>query len=169
MGVAKTGPVDRSVSGPLFQQHWRKLIIAAGVTALYMLSAFLGLKLAVVHGNVTAIWPPSGIALAALLLFGPRFWPAVAAGAFLVNYSTGVPLVTGIGIAAGNTLAALAGLQLVRRFIGNAAPLDSVRSLLVLLGSGALLATVVSATVGVSVLLLTGLAPGSELLPIWLT
>ena len=169
MGFTKSGPVGRLIPVSWIQPHWRALLTAVGVTVLYILSASLGLKLAVVHGNVTAIWPPSGIALAALLLFGPRFWPAVAAGAFIVNYSTGIPLVSGVGIAAGNTLAALAGLQLVRRFIGNAAPLDSVRSLLVLLGSGALLATVVSATVGVSVLLFTGLAPGSELLPIWLT
>jgi diguanylate cyclase (GGDEF)-like protein len=170
MGVTKTAPAGASVQGSLqLQQPWRKAVTAIGVAALYILAAYLGLKLAVVHGNVTAIWPPSGIALAALLLLGPRFWPAVMAGAFIVNFSTGIPLATCLGIATGNTLAALAGLQLVQRFIGTGGPLDSVRSLLILLGGGAMLATVVSATVGVAVLALSGLAPASELLSIWLT
>lgn len=169
MVFSKTGPAGRFIPVSGIQPQWRALLIAAGVVALYILSASLGLKLAVVHGNVTAIWPPSGIALAALLLFGSRFWPAVAAGALLLNYSTGAPLAASAGIAAGNTLAALAGQQLVRRAIGHVAPLESVRSLLALLGGGALLATLVSATLGVSVLLLSGLALGSELLPIWLT
>lgn len=169
MSITKTELAGGAIHMPLFQQHWRKAGTAIGVTALYALSAFLGLKLAVVHGNVTAIWPPSGIALAALLLFGPRFWPAVMAGAFIVNYSTGVPLATGIGIATGNTLAALAGLQLVRRFIGDSGPLDSVRNLLALLGGGAMLAMLVSATFGVAMLVLAGLTPASELQPIWLT
>jgi len=137
--------------------------------SLYALSAWLGLKLAVLHGNVTAIWPPSGIALAALLLFGPRFWPAVAAGALIVNFSTGLPFAAAVGIAVGNTLAALAGMHLVSRFAGTAAPLDSVRNLLILLVGGAMLATMVSAILGVAALLLTGLAPVGQLLSLWLT
>ena len=169
MGVTKTSMETRPVLATRFLQQWRQAGTAIGVTGIYVLSAWLGLKLAVVHGNVTAIWPPSGIALAALLLFGPRMWIAVAAGAFIANLSTGLPVITGLGIAAGNTLAAVAGLQLVRRFTGTAVPLDSVRNLLILLAGGALLGTLLSATVGTLTLALAGLAPASQLLEVWLT
>ena len=169
MDLTKKDPASGIDQVAFFRQYWRTAATAVGVTALYVLAAFVGLKLAVVHGNVTAIWPPSGIALVALLMFGPRFWPAVAAGAFIVNYSTGVPLATGIGIATGNTLAALAGLMLVHRFSGAAGPLDSVRSLLALFGGGALLAALVSATAGTTALILTGVAAVSELPSIWMT
>jgi len=64
------------------------------LAALYFAGGKLGLLLAVPQGNVTLAWPPTGIALAALLLFGLRLWPGVAAGAFLVTASTGVPLAT---------------------------------------------------------------------------
>ena len=87
MDITKTGPSGGVEQVTIFRQRGRTAATAVGVTALYVLAAFVGLKLAVVHGSVTAIWPPSGIALAALLVFGYRFWPAVAAGAFLVSYA----------------------------------------------------------------------------------
>src|SRR5579871_1629898 len=75
--------------------------------AVYFASARLGLLMAFGHRNVSPVWPPSGVALAGLLLFGVRMWPAVALGAFLANFTTGLPLPTACAIATGNTLEAV--------------------------------------------------------------
>src|SRR5439155_1389638 len=76
----------------------------------------LGLSLALVNTSATAVWPPTGIAIAALLLFGSRLWPGVLIGAFLVNVSTTYGLGSSIGIAVGNTLEAVVAAMLVSRF-----------------------------------------------------
>lgn len=90
--------------------------IFIGVTALYVASARAGLALAVVGNTVTLAWAPSGIAIAAVLLYGWRMAFAVALGAFLANAGTGVPLVAACSIAVGNTLEALVGAWLLVRF-----------------------------------------------------
>ena len=64
----------------------------AVVALVYFGAAKLGLALAFATPNVTAIWPPTGIALAALILGGRKLWPGVALGAFLANVTTDVPL-----------------------------------------------------------------------------
>lgn len=64
----------------------------AALTGAYYGAAKLGLSLAFETESVTAIWPPSGIALAALVIWGYRMWPGVALGAFLANSWTGIPL-----------------------------------------------------------------------------
>src|SRR5881409_1963670 len=78
----------------------RVLVLAAA----YFVGAKLGLRLASSNPNVTAVWPPTGIAVAGLLLFGPRAWPGVAAGAILSNLSNGATLPMALGIAVGNTI-----------------------------------------------------------------
>src|SRR5262245_37056900 len=82
------------------------------LAAVYFGAAKLGLTMAFVAEQVTAVWPPTGIALAALLLFGYRLWPGIALGAFLVNAAADEPLATAAGIAIGNTLEALVGAWL---------------------------------------------------------
>src|SRR5690349_8789936 len=77
--------------------------------AIYVVTAKLGLRLDAVSGFATLVWPPTGIALAALVLFGRRLWPAIAAGALVVNWTMGAPLVVALGIAVGNTLEAVVG------------------------------------------------------------
>jgi integral membrane sensor domain MASE1 len=64
----------------------------AGLAVAYYGAAKLGLDLAFETSTVTAVWPPTGIALAALVLWGYRLWPGVALGAFLANSWTGIPL-----------------------------------------------------------------------------
>src|SRR5262245_21981994 len=76
-----------------------------------------GLTMAFVAEQVTAVWPPTGIALAALLLFGYRLWPGIALGAFLANATANAPLGSATGIALGNTLEALAGAWMLRRLV----------------------------------------------------
>src|SRR5262245_12736152 len=87
------------------------------LAVIYIIGGKLGLALASVEGIVTLVWPPTGIALAALLLFGYQLWPGVFLGAFLVNLSTGASLTTVIGISIGNTLEALAGVYLLHRAV----------------------------------------------------
>src|SRR2546425_316020 len=82
----------------------KDLPLLAALTAVYFLAGKLGLKLALVHASATAVWPCTGIALAAFLILGYRMWPAILAGAFLVNLTTAGSAVTSVGIAIGNTL-----------------------------------------------------------------
>src|SRR5204863_8839192 len=77
------------------------------VAALYFVAARLSLRLASVHTNVSPVWPPTGIAICAVLLLGVRVWPGVLIGAFLANAFTPVTLATAGGIAIGNTLEAV--------------------------------------------------------------
>lgn len=84
------------------------------VALAYCATARIGLALAGDNPSVTAIWAPSGIALAALVLGGPRLWPAIALGAAAANGVTGVSAVALAGITTGNTLGALAGAHLLR-------------------------------------------------------
>ena len=100
----------------------RKLIpdgpALVGLVALYFVAGKLALQLAFLNASASAVWPCTGIALAALLLLGYRVWPAIFAGAFLVNFTTAGTALTSLGIASGNTLEALAGCYLVNRFAG---------------------------------------------------
>src|SRR6266704_2827804 len=86
------------------------------LAAIYFGCGAFGLSLAFVNKSASAVWPPTGLALAALLLGGLRLWPAVFAGAFLVNFITQGTVWTSLGIASGNTLEAVAGAWLVRHF-----------------------------------------------------
>src|SRR2546421_12514873 len=86
------------------------------LAAVYFAAGKLGLKLSFVNASATAVWPCTGIALAALLLFGYRVWPAILAAAFLVNLTTAGSVATSQAIAAGNPPRGLVGCYLVTRF-----------------------------------------------------
>src|SRR5450830_938631 len=95
------------------------------LTLCYALIARASLLLAFAHTNVTPVWPPSGIAFAALLIIGYRAWPAIFLGALAANlatfYSYGLTLDSGVLLAAslisgGNTLEALSGVWLIKRY-----------------------------------------------------
>src|SRR5258706_15361927 len=103
---------------PAFPTPW--LFIA--LTALYFVAGKVGLTFATVNSSASAVWPPTGIALGAFLLFGNRVWPAIFVGAFLVNVTTAGSIFTSIGIAAGNTFEGMAGAFLVNRFPAAVAP-----------------------------------------------
>ena len=145
--------------------HWALL---AALAALYVLAGKLGLHFAFVHASATAVWPPTGIALAAFLLFGPRVWPAVAVGAFLVNVTTAGSVATSLGVAAGNTLEGLLSAWLVNRFAHGRYAFERAQDIfafVVAVVPGAL----VSATMGVASLALGGYALWAGLGPIWAT
>src|SRR3989441_13041427 len=90
-------------------------VVVLAIAAIYLGAAKLGLSLAFVAEQVTIVWPPTGIALAAVLLFGYRVWPGIALGAFLANATAHEPPAVAAGIALGNTLEALAGAWLLHR------------------------------------------------------
>lgn len=143
--------------------------IAAVVAVIYLVAGKLGLMLAVVHPNATAVWAPSGIALAAFLRLGYGVWPAIFVAAFLVNVTTAGSIATSIGIALGNTLEGLVGSYLVRRFAGGLAVFERPSDVVRFTGVAALISTMVSATIGVSTLALAGYAGWDSYPSIWLT
>ena len=85
------------------------------VAAVYYVAAQLGLQLALVDNDVTPLWPPTGVAVVALLACGYRIWPAIAVAAFAVNVPISPDVGASVLIAAGNTLAPVAGVALLRR------------------------------------------------------
>jgi len=150
-------------------QDRQKKLAAGAVAAVYFLAGRLGLSLAFVHPCSTAVWPPSGIALAAFLILGYRVWPGVALGAFLVNVTTAGSIWTSIAIAVGNTLEGVAGAYLVSRFANGARCFDRVQDTLKFAFLGGLACTAISSTIGVSALALGGFARWADYKPIWFT
>ena len=132
------------------------------IAVIYFFAAKSGLFLAFENTNATPVWPPTGIALAAVLLLGHRIWPGIFAGAFLANIGT----LSGLGLgpfssaaaafstAAGNTLEAVAGSALIRLFAKNKDVLANIRDTVKLTVLGGLVSTAISATIGVITLCL---------------
>jgi PAS domain S-box-containing protein len=121
------------------------------VAGAYFGTARLGLELAAAHPSITAVWPPTGIALAAVLVWGAQMWPGIAVGAALANTFTGdLPVWSVAGIATGNTLEALLGAFLLKRVADFRISLDRVRDVLALASLGAVISTTVAATIGVA-------------------
>jgi signal transduction histidine kinase len=114
---------------------------------VYATSARLGLSFDALGGIATTVWPPTGIALAALTLRGLRLWPAVFLAAFAVNATVGIPIWSALIIATGNTLEAAIGAGLLRR-LGFDSRLERLRDVLLLVCLAALGSTTVSATFG---------------------
>jgi PAS domain S-box-containing protein len=121
------------------------------VAAVYFGGAKLGLNLAVGHGVITPVWPPTGIAIAALLLLGPRVWPAVAIGAFAGNATSGVSLWVAAGIAVGNTLEAVVAVYLLRR-VSCRLSFERVRDVLCFASLAGVISCAIAATNGLLVL-----------------
>jgi PAS domain S-box-containing protein len=136
-------------------------------TVAYIATARIGLSLAFVAEQVTVVWPPTGIALCAVLLLGYRIWPFIAAGAFVANILTNAPPLTSLGITTGNTLEAVIGAWLLNRFIGFRPSLERFRDVFGLIFFGAGISTMVSATVGVISLCATGVQQWEHFGELW--
>ena len=143
-------------------------LVPVAFTAIYVAAGKLGLHFAEVHTSATAVWPSTGIALAALLLFGARMWPAVAVGAFVVNLTTAGSIASSLGIAFGNTLEALVGAWLVDRFAGGRHAFDRPRDIFAFVGC-VIPGTLLSASLGVTTLVLGNHARWSDFATIWTT
>jgi signal transduction histidine kinase/CheY-like chemotaxis protein len=137
--------------------------------AVYFVAGKLGLSLAFVNASATAVWPPTGLAIAALLLFGPQLIPGILIGALAVNLGTSGDLPSSAGIAIGNTLEAILGSYLVQRWASGRNAFERPQNVLLFALFAATVAPAVSATIGVSTLAIRGLAEWSDFAPIWLT
>ncbi|MFD9101620.1 MASE1 domain-containing protein [Streptomyces virginiae] len=136
------------------------------VAALYYGSGTLGLVQQLVGGQVTPLWPPTGIAVASLLLRGLRVWPGIALGAFLVNVPLGPSIPAVLVIVLGNTLAPVCSYALLRR-TGFRTELDRLQDAMGLIFLGALTGMLISATVGSGALALSGALSAEEFWPTW--
>jgi integral membrane sensor domain MASE1 len=147
----------------------KNLVAVAGLAVVYFVAGKLGLQLAYVQASATAVWPCTGIAIAALLVFGYRVWPGILIGAFVTNLTTAGTIETSLLIAVGNTLEGLAGCYLVSRFAGGKEAFARATDIFkfALLAGG--LATTVSATIGVATLAVAGLANWGAFGSIWYT
>jgi PAS domain S-box-containing protein len=147
----------------------RQLLDILLLATLYFVVAKGGLALASIHPSASPVWPPSGVALAALLLVGPRLWPGIFLGAFLANIFTFGSAFTSMAIAGGNTLEAVITAALLTKWSGGAAtfdtPLQVAKFSLLCLVPG----TILAATVGVGSLTLAGYANPQNAEHIWLT
>lgn len=139
------------------------------LAAIYFAAGKLGLRLAFFHPSATPVWAPTGIALSAFLILGPRAWPGIFAGAFLVNLTTAGTVLTSLGIAVGNTLEGVVGAYLVTRWAGGRGAFDSARSLTRFAVLAAAVSTTVSATIGVITLAVAGFARWADFGSIWAT
>jgi signal transduction histidine kinase len=145
----------------------RYLTATLVIAFAYFAAAKLGLSLAFATKQVTAIWPPIGIALASLLLLGFRIWPGIFLGAFLANATSGEPLFTALGIGFGNTLAGVVGALLLRRYCKFHISLERTRDVRSLV-TVAVVSTMVSATLGTLNLGIAGLVDWSTFGSVWL-
>jgi signal transduction histidine kinase len=163
-----------SLSGqplPLFDrvQAWRQTaigrvawyVLGVGVvTALYYVAARAGLHLAYLHGSVTALWPPVGVGIAALVIGGPGLWPGIVLGDLLVaDFST--PWGTVLGQTVGNTLEVVVAALLFLRLAGGRRDLERVWDVMALVGA-AIVGTLISAAFGVVSLRLGHVIPARE-------
>jgi PAS domain S-box-containing protein len=142
------------------------LVVVAGA---YFVLAKLGLRLASINPSASPIWPPTGFALAVVLLFGYRTWPAILAGAFAANVTTAGNLETSAVIALGNTLEAMAGGYLINIWAAGSDTFATPSRVakFALIGAGP--ATVISATVGLLALTVAGYAAWDNFSAIWTT
>ena len=145
------------------------LAVVTVLTAIYVAAGKLALRVAFLNPSASAVWPPTGIALASLLLLGYRAWPAVLLGAFLVNLTTAGNVATSLGIAAGNTLEAVIGAWLTGRFANGRDAFEQPQDFQRFLVLAGLVATAISPTLGVTSLCLGGFTPWSDYGPVWLT
>ncbi len=126
------------------------------LAAMYFCVARLGLMLDAVSGFATLVWPPTGIALAFLFIYGKRLWPGIAIGALLVNWSMGASFLAASGTALGNTLEAVLGAWLLRRLLGFDRRMERLQDVVGFAACAVPACTIVSATVGVVSLWLGG-------------
>jgi signal transduction histidine kinase len=165
-GVAAVATGDARARFAKAQRLLGPQVLLAGA---YIVTGKLGLMLGLVHPSASAVWAPTGISLAAMLLLGYRVWPAIFVGAFVVNVTTAGSLATSLGIATGNTLEALAGAALVNRFANGRHAFDRLPDTFRFALLAGVLATASSATLGIGSLLLGGFARWSDLTAIWIT
>jgi len=134
---------------------------ALALAAAYFVVAEIGLRYATIGPSISPVWPPTGLAVAALVLLGPGYWPAILVGAFLANAATSIPVLAAAGIAFGNATEAALAAYLLRSRAGRHLALDDLLGVRTLVGVAAPVGALASATVGVTTLWLAHVVPGA--------
>jgi len=136
---------------------------------VYTAAGKLGLHWGIVNPSASPIWAPTGIALAAFVLYGGQVWPAIFLGAFLYNYTTAGSFLTSLGVALGNTLEGAVGANLVRRWANGPHAFEGGRDVVRFVVLGGILATTVSPAVGVTTLAMGGYVRWTDFAAVWVT
>ena len=152
-------------------------VLALGVALAYFATARLGLELAMPGGHVTPVWPPSGIALAVVLLCGRRVWPGIWLGSFAANLwdfygsrgSLATEIVASLAIACGAAVTATLGGRVVRHFADDRHSLERVGDVFALLALGGAASCVISATLGLATLAAGGFTQAADFAAVWQT
>jgi len=150
----------------------RRLSYIAGLIGIgltYFVLAKSGLALALIHPSASAIWPPTGFALAAIVLWGYRAWPAIFLAAMIANATAAGSIGTAISIATGNTLEALVGAALINVWSNGRDTFSTANTVAKFAVICVVLATPISATVGTTTLAIAGYAEWANSADIWLT
>lgn len=148
-----------------YQRYLIEILILA---IIYHLGARLGLQMAYVQANISPVWPPSGIALAALLLLGINHWPGIALGVIVGSLITGAPITIALGLGLANTAEALIGAWILKRLIGFHNTIDRIRDVIGLAVAAAP-STAVSASIGVLAVSWFGSGNQVEFFTLWAT
>jgi PAS domain S-box-containing protein len=148
----------------------RLILLGASIgllAATYYAAAKIGLRLAYLHGTVTALWPPVGVGIAALVLYGTRLWPGIVIGDLLVaDFSS--PLGTVLGQTLANTLEILVAAALLRRLIGGRTGLERVGDVFALVAA-AVVGALISASIATTSLRLGDVIPSDQFAKVWRT
>jgi PAS domain S-box-containing protein len=145
----------------------RTVLIAAAVAITYVAAAKIGFRAAFVAEQVTTVWAPTGIAIATLLIWGPRLWPAIWLGAFAVNATTNAPLWTAFVLATGNTLEAVLATRVLRRVPHFDFSFRRVTDVLAFAGIAVVSSPAVSATIGTATLCAAGVQSWQRFAALW--
>jgi diguanylate cyclase (GGDEF)-like protein/PAS domain S-box-containing protein len=164
----KRPPEKRDVLAQFMHNRSRPLVLLT-LAGIYFAAAKFGFTMAYTADQVTLVWPPTGLSLAALVLLGVDAWPGVFLGALIANVTSHEPALVALGIATGNTFEAVAAAFVVRRVVGTGHSTNWLRYALGLVVGGALVSTTVSATIGVTSLCAGGLQPWAAFRQLWWT
>ncbi len=147
----------------------RNIVANLIILVIYVAAGKFGLSLAVINPQASAIWFPTGIAIAAFILFGEKVFPAIYIGAFIVNVTTAGSVASSFLIAFGNTLEGLVAASLISKYANGKKVLESVQDISKFALFAAVCGPAISATIGTATLHFSGLAPNSQIIEIWKT
>lgn len=139
------------------------------LAAIYAITARLSLEFASINPSASPVWPPTGLAIAVLVVFGYRFWPGIFLGAFLANLMTQGTVATSLAIGGGNALEALAGAYFVHRWAAGRYAFSRWPLVINYVLGAALTATMISPSVGVTTLAIAGYVPWDQYGAVWMT
>ena len=144
-------------------------LVIMALALVYFLAGETGLRFAMANGTATAVWPCTGIALAALLIFGYRVVPGIFLGALFTALTTPDSLATALGVATGSALEAVLGCYLVTRFASGKQVFERAQDIFKFALIAGILAPAVSASIGVSSTFLGGFVDRSSYASVWCT